>query len=283
MKQTNTARQSHSRITVKPGSGALGAEILGVDLSQPMDDALFAEILQAFHDNIVIFFRNQKITPEQQVVFTERFGPVEPHPLGSRRGLDDHPQVMVLENRPGKLGPRNDFWHSDISFGEKPPLGSMLYAMEITEGRSDTMFCNMYAAYEGLSDKLKQVLDGLTAMHTAELLVREVPSRLSVKEAPAAVQHPVVRTHPGTGRKALYVNPHYTTHFTGMTPEESRPLLDFLTARATMHENIYRHRWQVGDVLLWDNRCAMHYAVRDYDDTMPRFMHRTTAAGDRPY
>src|SRR3546814_5892338 len=111
-----------------------------------------------------------------------------------------------------KLGPRNDFWHSDISFGEKPPLGSMLYAMEITEGRSATMFCNMYAAYEGLSDGLKKVLDGLTAMHSAELLVREVPSRLSVKEAPSAVQHPVVRTHPGTGRKALYVNPSGRAH-----------------------------------------------------------------------
>src|SRR3546814_1802564 len=122
----------------------------------------------------------QKITPALQVAFTERFGPVEPHPLGSRRGLDDHPQVMVLENRSGKRGPRNDFWHSDISFGEKPPLGSMLYAMEITEGRSDTMFCNMYAAYEGLSDGLKKVLDGLTAMHSAELLVREEIGRASL-------------------------------------------------------------------------------------------------------
>ena len=276
-------KNEFAHISVLPLSGTLGAEITGFDLSQPIDDRAFAEVREAFHQNLVIVMPRQQITPDQLVIFTEKFGPVEPHPLGSRRGLEDHPQVMVLENKPGKLGPRNDFWHSDISFGEEPPLGSILYAIEITEGRADTMFCNMYDAYEGLSDGLRNMLDGMTAQHSAEKLVQEVPNRLSVDIAPPSVTHPVVRTHPGTGRKALYVNPHYTMNFTGWTPEESQPLLDMLTAKATRPENTFRHHWRVGDVLMWDNRCAMHYAVRDYDDTMPRYMYRTTAAGDRPY
>jgi taurine dioxygenase len=283
MPALSLATNRYERIGVRSASGALGAEITGVDLSKPHDDAVFAEIRRAFHDHLVIFFRDQTMSPADHVAFTERFGAVEAHPLGSRRGLGDYPGVMVLENRPGKLGPRNDFWHSDISFGEEPPAASVLYAIEITEGRSDTMFCNMYAAWDSLSPGLRQMLRPLTAVHTAERLVREVPSRLSVKEAPPGVTHPVVRTHPETGRNALYINPHYTWNFTGMTPEESWPLLDYLTREATKHENIYRHRWQAGDLLMWDNRCTMHYAVRDYDDTMPRFLHRTTAAGSRPF
>ncbi|MCE2491765.1 MAG: TauD/TfdA family dioxygenase [Alphaproteobacteria bacterium] len=270
-------------ITARPLSGTLGAEIGGVDLSRPIEDQVFAEVREAFHRHLVIVMRGQRIEPEHLVTFTEKFGSAEPHPLGSRRGLGDHPNVMVLENKPGKPGPRNDFWHSDISFDDVPPLGSILYAIEVTEGRADTMFCNMYEAYEGLSAGLKSVLDGMTAQHSAEKLVQEVPNRLSVDVSPPSVTHPVVRTHPGTGRKALYVNPHYTLNFTGWTPEESRPLLDMLTARATRPENVFRHHWRAGDVLMWDNRCAMHYAVRDYDDTMPRLMYRTTAAGDRPY
>ncbi len=273
----------YARIGVRPQAGTLGAEIIGVDLSKPLKDVVFAEIEQAFHEHLVIVLRNQTIEPGDLVAFTERFGAVEPHPLGSRRGLESQPEVMILENKPGKLGPRNDFWHSDISFGDQPPLGSILYSIKITEGRGDTMFCNMYDAYEGLSDGLRTMLDGMTALHSAEKLVQEVPNRLSVDIAPAAVEHPVVRTHVGTRRKALYVNPHYTLTFKGWTPEESQPLLDMLAARATRPENVYRHKWQVGDVLMWDNRCTMHYAVRDYDDTMPRLMHRTTAAGDIPH
>ena len=276
-------KNEFAHISVRPLSGTLGAEITGFDLSQPIDDRAFAEVREAFHQNLVIVMPGQEITPDQLVIFTEKFGPVEPHPLGSRRGLEDHPQVMGLENKPGKLGPRNDYWHSDISFGEVPPLGSILYAIEVTEGRADTMFCNMYDAYEGLSDGLRGMLDGMTAQHSAEKLVQEVPNRLSVDIAPPSVTHPVVRTHPGTRRKALYINPHYTIKFTGWTPEESQSLLDMLTAKATRPENTFRHHWRVGDVLMWDNRCAMHYAVRDYDDTMPRYMYRTTAAGDRPY
>jgi taurine dioxygenase len=282
MTQSVAPQFEYSKISMQKLSGTLGAEISGVDLSQPMDDSLFAEILQAFHDNLVIVFRDQDLAPAQQYDFTVRFGPVEPHPLGSRRGLDAKPEVMVLENRPGKLGPRNDFWHSDISFGERPPLGSMLHAIEITQGCGDTMFCNMYSAYEDLTEGMRQTLDTLTAQHSAEKLTQEIPNRLSVDIAPPSVTHPVIRTHPGTGRKALYVNPHYTLNFTGWSAQESQPLLEYLAAQATRSENVFRHHWQVGDVVLWDNRCTMHYAVRDYDDTMPRYMHRTTAGGARP-
>jgi len=273
---------AHGKLETHTLSGALGVEIRGVDLSRPLDKATFDEIRELYNQNVVILFREQQLEPADMVRFIERFGAAEPHPLGSRRGLDGLPQVMVLENAKGKLGPRNDIWHSDISYGEVPPLGSALYARTVTEGRADTMFCNMYAAYADLSPGLRKTLDGLRAVHTAEPLVREVPSRLSVKVAPPGVEHPVVRTHPESGRKALYVNPWYTTHFVGWTAEESRPLLEYLAAIATRHENIYRHKWRVGDFLMWDNRSAMHYGVRDYDDSMPRLLWRVTAAGDRP-
>ena len=282
MTTTKTAQRTHQRIGVRPASGTLGAEISGVDLSRQLDDDVFAEIRQAFLEHLVIFFRDQTIDPAHHVAFTERFGAIEPHPLGSRHGLDEHPAVMVLENRPGKLGARNDFWHSDISFAERPPALSILHSIEAPEGRADTMFCNMYTAYEELSGRLRTVLDSLDAAHNAEEVINEVPSRTQVRDVPPDVVHPVVRTHPESGRRALYVNPYFTSHFEGMTREESQPLLDYLYARATRHENIYRHKWQVGDVLMWDNRCAMHYAVRDYDETQPRYLHRTTASGDRP-
>lgn len=282
MTQTLQAGSASRRLATRPLSGALGVEISGVDLSKPLGGARFAEIRELFNENVVILLRSQKLKPADLVRFIGGFGAPEPHPLGSRRGLDQFPQVMVLENAKGKLGPRNDIWHSDISYGEVPPLGSALYAIEVTDGRADTMFTNMYAAYEGLSPGLRGTLDGLRAVHTAEPLVREVPSRLAVKQAPPGVEHPVVRTHPETGRKALYVNPWFTSHFVGWTAEESRPLLEYLAAIATRHENIYRHHWRVGDFLMWDNRAAMHYGVRDYDDTMPRLMWRVTAAGDRP-
>ena len=267
---------------MRPASGALGAEISGLDLSQPLDDDLFAGIRQAFHDHLVLCFRDQRLGPAEHLAFTRRFGPVEPHPLGSRRGLQEHPEVMVLENRPGKPGARNDFWHSDISFAERPPALSILHAIDVTEGPADTMFCNMYRAYEDLSERLRGILDGLGAVHDAEQLVNEVPSRVQAREVPPGVVHPVVRRHPESGRRALFVNPYFTAHFDGMTRAESAPLLEYLYARATRHENIYRHKWRAGDVLMWDNRCAMHYAVRDYDDNLVRYLHRTTAAGDRP-
>ena len=279
--------QEPAEIRLHPLSGALGAEVGGVDLAAlPGDDGM-AALTAAFHQHCVLLFRDQRITPAQQVEFTSRFGRVEGHPLRSRRGVEGYPEVLVLENRPGQPGARNDFWHSDISFVERPPLGSALYALTVPDGHGDTMFCNMYAAYEALSPGMRGLLDRLTALHSAEALARrnnEAPSDgLPITDVPAPAEHPVVRSHPATGRKALFINPYFTERFAGMSVEESRPLIDYLCGLAVRPENVYRHRWRAGDVLLWDNRCTMHYAVRDYDETMPRLMHRTTAAGDRPH
>jgi len=271
---------------VQPLCGALGAEISGLDLSKDLDDATFAAVQQAFHDHIVLVFPDQEIAPAQQVAFTARFGPVEEHPLRSRVGLPDHPEVLVMVNRPGERAARNDFWHSDISFSEKPPLGSVLYGLEVPEGFGDTMFCNMEKALQNLSPGMQSMLGGLTALHSAEGLIRrnneEENNGLPIADLPQPAEHPVVRTHPGTGRKSLFINPWFTESFAGMTAAESRPLIDFLCAEATKPENVYRHRWRRHDVLMWDNRVAMHYAVRDYDENAVRIMHRTTAAGDRP-
>ena len=275
-----------SEIESYPLAGAIGVELRGIDLARTTDENTYRAIHGAFYAHNVALFRDQSLGPAEQVAFTSRFGAVEQHPLRSRRGIDGFPEVLVLENREGRPGARNDFWHSDISFAEHPPGTSVLQALIVPEGHGDTMFCNMYAAYEGLSPGLRRMLDGLKAMHSADALVRrnneEASDGQPIAEAPEPIAHPVVRTHPETGRKALYVNPYFTSHFAGMTVEESRPLIEYLSARASRPENVYRHRWRAGDVLMWDNRCTMHYAVRDYDDTMTRLMHRTTAAGERP-
>jgi taurine dioxygenase len=277
---------TYKHIAPRALTGALGAEIAGLDLSRPLDDAVFAEVEAAFHEHVVLVFPDQQWTPAQQVAFTARFGPVEEHPLRSRPGLPEHPEVLVLVNKPGTRGARNDIWHSDISFSETPPLGSVLYGLQIPEGRGDTMFCNMVRAYETLSPALQALLRPLSALHSAAGLAQRNNAgdnnASPIAQVPDPVEHPVVRTHPGNGKLALYINPWFTERFAGMTREESRPLIDFLCAEATRPENVYRHRWRPRDVVMWDNRAAMHYAVRDYDETMVRIMHRTTALGDRP-
>ena len=274
------------KVELNPLCGALGAEVIGVDLSNKIDPTTMNEIKDAFHENIILLFRKQSLTPAQHVDFVSLFGQVEPHPLGSREGAQAQPEILVLENRADTPAPRNDFWHSDISFAECPPLGSVLHALEVPgEGLGDTLFCNMYKVYDELSSGLQKTLLELRALHSAEALVRRNNDNDNnakpISAIPDLVSHPVVRTHPETGRKALYVNPYFTESFEGWTAEESRLLIDWLTKRATRQENIYRHRWRKGDVLMWDNRCAMHYAVYDYG-SKPRLFHRATAAGDRP-
>ena len=274
------------KVEINPLCGALGAEVHGVDLSEDLDSVTLNSIKESFHENIVLLFRKQSLTPEQHVDFTSFFGPVEAHPLGSREGAQAQPEILVLENRADTPAPRNDFWHSDISFAKCPPLGSVLHALEIPgDGLGDTLFCNMYKVFEELSPGLQKTLEGLRALHSAEALVRRNNANDNnakpITSVPGMVSHPVVRTHPETGRKALYVNPYFTESFEGWTPAESRLLLEWLTKLATRQENIYCHRWRQGDLLMWDNRCAMHYAVYDYG-SKPRLFHRATAAGDRP-
>jgi len=268
-------------------SPALGARISDVDLADAV--VLQAEkqrIVDAFHQHLVLVFPKQNLDPESHMRFTHLFGKTEPHPLRTRRTVDGFPEILVLENRTGKRGARNDYWHSDISHSDKPPACSILYAIKVPEGKGDTMFCNMYNAWDTLSDGLREMLSELKAVHSGEPTMRrnneEGGDALRIDSVPPPNAHPVGRTHPDTGRKALYVNPHFTTHFEGQTKEESKRLLEFLCNRATVPENVYRHRWSVGDVLMWDNRCTMHYAVRDYEEGDVRYLHRTTAAGERP-
>ena len=273
-------------ITITPLTPALGAKVTGVDLSRDLDGDAFAAIHQAVLEHLVLYFPGQDIPPAAQVSFTERFGAVEPHPLKSRAGHPDYAGLLVLENAPEKRGARNDFWHSDITCADAPPSLSVLHALTVPDGKGDTMFCNMYAAWDGLPEELKERLDGLTADHSGEAIrsrnnADDTDGNKDIDVPPPEV-HPVARRHPETGRRALFTNRFFTTNFSDMTPEESAPLLAELEERATVPENVYRHQWRAGDVLIWDNRCTMHYAVYDYDETEPRRLHRTTAAGDRP-
>ena len=280
----SVAHDTAAGLDVRPLAGGLGAAVHGLDLARITPDR-FAAVRAAWLRYLVLVFPDQELTPAEHIAFTRMIGPVEPHPLGTRAGVDDHPEILVLENKPGSRGARNDFWHSDISYAQRPPMASALYARDVPVGYGDTMWCNMYAAWDGLSEGMQDMLRPLRAMHSAELLARRAAAGDNNSRAfavPAEVAHPVMRTHPETGRPALYVSPAYTTRFEDMTVAESAPLLNFLHERSGRPENVYRHRWRTGDLVLWDNRCTMHYAIYDYDDTMVRLMHRTTAAGDVP-
>jgi len=279
-------------LILRPMAGTLGADIDGVDLARPLDDAVFAAIERAFHEYLVIFFHDQDLTPEQHLAFSRRFGPLSRSPY--IKHMDDYPDIIAVlkEADERKISTFGNAWHSDFSFLEEPPLGSLLYAREVPRHGGDTLFANMYAAYEALSPGMRRLLDGLEAIHTgrpygvggvaADLAVsRSIGIERNKPEADREVAHPVVRLHPATGRKALFVNAIYTTRFQDMTATESKPLLDFLFTHATQPEFTCRLRWRRGDLALWDNRCTMHYAVNDYDGQR-RLMHRTTIKGERP-
>lgn len=281
-----------AHIEVRPIAGALGADVGGVDLCRPLDDSTFAEILEAFHRYQVIFFHGQSLTPEQHLALSRRFGPLSRSPY--IKHMDEYPDIIAVlkEADERKISTFGNAWHSDFSFLEEPPMGSLLYARDVPDHGGDTLFADMYAAYEALSPGLRRMLDGLKAIHTGKPYgVGGVPADLRVsrsigiernnREADREVAHPVVRVHPATGRKALFVNAIYTTRFQDMTAAESRPLLDFLFAHATQPEFTCRLRWRPGDLAVWDNRCTLHYAVNDYDGQR-RLMHRTTIKGERP-
>jgi taurine dioxygenase len=283
----------YDTLQLRPIAGALGAEIAGVDLARPLSEEQFAEIRRAFLEHLVIFFRDQALTPEQHTEFSARFGGLSRMPYV--KALDDHPDIIAVlkEADEQKISVFGGAWHSDFSFLEEPPLGSVLYALEVPPYGGDTLWSNMYAAYDALSEGMKRLLDGLVAQHSGHVYGMDaVPADLRTSrsiaisrnnpEADIERGHPVVRIHPETGRKALFVNPIYTTRFAGMSAAESKPLLEFLYAHATRPEFTCRFRWRTGSLAVWDNRCAMHYAINDYDGRR-RLMHRTTIAGDRPF
>ena len=271
---------------IAPLTGALGAELLDIDLASPLSEATVAAIRQALLDHLVIFFRDQAITPDQQVAFARRFGELVDYPM--LKPLDGHPdivQVIKLEHETVNFG---GLWHSDMAYTECPPLGSILCARELPPHGGDTLFANMHLAYETLSAGLRQTLDGLKAVNvsgkaavSATRAPRLETGARSDGNRDLQAVHPVVREHPETGRKLLYVNPAHTLRFEGMSEEESAPLLAFLFAHQVRPEFTCRFRWQSGSIAFWDNRACQHNPVNDYHGHR-RVMHRVTIGGDVP-
>ncbi len=283
-------------MTVNPLSDALGAEITGIDLAQPVDDAAFEEIRGVFHDRQVIVFRGQKLDPERQIAFSRRFGDLEIH-ISREYLLDGHPEILVLSNRQedgryiGLLQGGKD-WHSDLSYLQAPSMASMLHALEIPAEGGDTEWANMYAAYDTLPAATRDRIHGLRAIHSFD---RRRNPRVTIPiqykgnadgaydRSPPDVYHPIARTHPATGRKALFVSPRFTIGIQDMDDGEAQPLLDELFEHAIRREFIYHHKWRLGDLLLWDNRCLLHLACGGIKEPGIRHMHRTTLSGDVPY
>jgi taurine dioxygenase len=273
-------------LEVRPIAGALGAELGGVDLAGDLSDAVVAEIRQAFLDHLVVFFRDQDLSPERYLAFARRLGrPIEYPFVRGLPGLPEIIEVRKLEHERVNFG---GVWHSDTAYLDEPPMGSMLLAREVPPYGGDTLFANMYLAYESLSAGMRRLLDGLVAVNSSAKADNTRTREDSMKSArrPDArdeyvAEHPVVRTHPDTGRQALYVNVAHTTRFADMTEEESAPLLDFLFRHQVRPEFTCRFRWEPGSLAFWDNRCAQHNPVNDYHGFRRR-MHRITLAGIRP-
>jgi len=297
-------------IGVKRIGKHLGAEISGVDLSQPLDSDTFAQVAQAFFDNEVVFFRNQKLSPAQQVEFTRRFGVLEQHVRAEHR-LAGFPEILTISNlldANGKAIGVEDagrFWHSDLSYKREPSMLSALYSIEVParDGRAlgDTQFASTTAAYAALPDATKQRIAGLKNVHSyryyraknaraqqdeeargARVVQEHTPTEEQLRSVPD-VEVPVVRTHPVTGRKGLFVNEAHTSHIVGMDGRESEALLSSLYRHIIDPEFCYRHSWQPGDLLMWDNCSAQHKANFDYDLPLRRLMYRTTVRGSAPF
>ncbi|MEX3966905.1 TauD/TfdA dioxygenase family protein [Paraburkholderia sp. EG286B] len=289
-----SSAQASQRFDILLLDAPLGAEVVGLDLTQPLSSEDFARIHRAHLDHHVLVFRDQRITPEQQVEFSRRFGPLQIHVL-HQFALAGHPEVLIVSNivengKPIGLGDAGHFWHSDLSYKEKPSLGSLLHAQELPAEGGDTLFANMHLAWETLPAHLRSAVEGRRAEHTylaryAELQARS-PWRPNLTAEQIAqvkpVVHPVVRTHPETGRKALFVSEHFTTRIVDLPADESRALLDALFAHSVRAEHCYRHEWREHDLVFWDNRSLMHLAAGT-PDRLRRRLYRTTIEGDTPF
>lgn len=292
---TATAPKQHADVVLdtRPLSYAVGEEILGVDLSKDLDDAVIAAIRAVLVDRGAVVFRGQSLPPAQQVAFTRRFG--ELHYMAvDRYNHPEHPEIFLITNKPVEGEPsqtRNTGrqWHSDHSFAERPAMGTLLYCLECPKVGGTTLLANQVMAYDALPETVKKMLDGRRAWHDLHRLkdFRNRPGFDNSERArtPERLQ-PIFRTHPETGRKAIFVNEAWTYKIEGCTEEESRPILEMLFAHQTQPLFTYRHIWQPGDLLFWENRVVQHYAPPDYDMSDPanvRHMHRTTVAGDPAY
>ncbi len=279
----------NSRIEIRPVAGAIGAEIHGVDIAADLDDATIGDIRQALNDHCVIFFRDQQLEAARHKAFARRFGEIFIHP--NYRGMQEDNEIVMVRREPGDQHIVGEDWHTDTTMVEEPPMGAILYAIETPPYGGDTCFANQYLAYDTLSDGMKHMLARLKAVHTDRLVAGPRAGRnrfrsTKVREDDAwretVSTHPVVRTHPETGRKLLFVNAAYTVGFDGMTEEESRPLLDYLLAHGHRPEFPCRFRWEPGSVAFWDNRSVKHLAVHDAGP-FHRLMRRIQVCGDKPY
>ena len=278
-------------IDVQPVSGALGAEISGVDLTKPIAENTLAELREVFHEHLALFFRDQHLTPQQHAEFAGHFATLIPHPfVQSIEGIPGIIEIVKERDETTNWGGIN--YHSDLTFFEEPPMGAALYAREVPPHGGDTLFINMYLAYEALSDGMKSMLGKLEGVH-----VSADPDSYSDgfkgmrekrNEGTGMAVHPAVITHPQTGRKALYTNTGYTKRFNNMTAEESQPILDFLAKHMVRPEFTCRFHWEPDSMVVWDNRVTMHYAIQDdfnaeHGNGYRRVLHRATFAGERPH
>jgi taurine dioxygenase len=278
----------NSRIEVRPIAGAIGAEIHNVDVGADLDEGTVGDIRQALLDHCVIFFRDQKLDVARHKVFTRRFGEIFIHP--NYKGTQADPEIIVITREPGDKKIVGEDWHADTTMMPEPPMGAILYAIEVPPYGGDTLFANQYLAYETLSDGMKKMLSGMRALHSDRMVAgpqanknafRATKVREDAEWRETVSAHPVVVTHPETGRKLLYVNASYTVGFEGMTEAESKPLLGYLLEHGHRPEFTCRFRWEPGSIALWDNRCTQHNPVNDYHG-FRRVMHRVTLAGDVP-
>ena len=277
-------------MNIRKLSNALGAEVTEIDVGR-ITDSDFDTIREAWHEHLLLVFRDQALDYPTYIRFGQRFGELERY-LHSNRDYThpEHPEIYFLTNHEvnGKASETRDVgreWHTDQSYTARPLKATMLYCREIPEIGGDTMFANMYLAYERLSPKLRDVLESLEAVHDFMLRLGNLATYLDPEKIAARrkksppVAHPVVRVHPDTGRKSLFVSEAVTSHFAGMSRDESRGLLEYLFAHSTQPELTYRHRWRVSDVAIWDNRCTLHNALKDFDHSMPRHMMRMAVLG----
>ena len=272
-----------TELDVRPISPVIGAEIRGLDLSRPLGDAVVAQVRRALCQHLVLFFLDQDLSPEAQTAFARQFGEVTPaHPVIA--SLQGHPEVLPIDGRED----RASWWHTDVTFLSTPPLGSILHMREAPAVGGDTMWVSLQAAYDALSDPMRNLCDGLVAWHHDPFFATDVEAnggyewdgRHHDKLLPTS--HPVVRTHPETGRNGLFVNSQFTRFLEGFSALESATLLDLLYRHCQRPEFSCRFRWSVGAVAFWDNRATLHYALDDYGDAL-RIAHRVTLKGEKPY
>ena len=277
---------TYSHFEVKPLSGAVGAVLSGINISEELSAGAIAEIRQAWLEHLVIFFRDQQLSDERLMAFGRRFGDLYLHPNLAKKG--PNPEVIHVVKEPDATRVVGAEWHTDTAHVECPPMGAILHALEVPPRGGDTLFANQYLAYEALSDGLKAALDGMKAVHNDSRVAgpnankgRSTQTRDNEEWSPTENAHPVVRTHPETGRKALFVNVASAHKFEGMTRAESAALLQYLFKHATRPEFTCRFNWEPGSVAFWDNRCLKHIAVNDYQGHR-RDMRRVQLVGDKP-